>query len=114
MVIVHVIPPAKSGGDRHEERFPDTTSDTAIIAALMQPRQAIVNGEALMLPPIQEAFGRLNGGGLYLSDPRTVVAVGIIDRELSPVGSFIETRRLRGPANDRRDDQSERERLGSD
>ena len=99
MVIVHVIPAEGTGGDRHEERFPDGTSDVQIMDALTKPREVVTRAGAQTLPAMQDSYGRLKGNIAYLADPRTIVSVGTVDRELSPQGDFIETRRLRGPSS---------------
>lgn len=89
MPIVHIIPPAGSDGDRHEEQFPDEASDEQILAGLTEPRPV---GDRLA-PPVQEGYGRLSGDRLYLDHPGTVVAVGVVEKK-----KFVEVRRLRGPA----------------
>lgn len=106
MIYVHVIPPDGLKGHRHEERFRDGTTDAQVLDALTKPRE-IVNsrtGETEIWPPLQKGYGRLkvsdeegHPGILYLDHPQTIVAVGTIDRETSPQGIFVETRRLKGP-----------------
>lgn len=90
MQIVHVIPPAGAGGDRHEEHFPDAATAGEVIAALTRPRAV---GDRVM-PPLQEGYGRLADGGLYLDHPGTVVAAGDVIG-----GVFVERQRIRGPAD---------------
>ena len=80
MQIVHVIPPANTGGHRHEERFADEMSEAEILAVI-QLRAA--------------KYGLLKVGEkrqAYLDHPETIVAIGTVEGK-----KFVETKRLAGP-----------------
>lgn len=66
--IVHVIPPAGSGGDRHQEEFQDNTSEAEIwmlIGVRARKYGLLKIGEQSMF---------------YLDHPRTVVTYGVIEK----------------------------------
>ena len=88
MQIVHVIPP--TGGDRHEERFPDDATPEQILHALTQPRPA--PDATGWLPPTQEGYGRLADNTLYLDHPETRVVIGRAEKK-----KFVEVKVIHGP-----------------
>ena len=79
MKIVHVVPPPGSGGQRHEERFPDEMEETEI---------------HILLGMRAKKYGLLKTGNgdetcFYLDHPGTVVAFGEVKNKI-----FTETGRV--------------------
>lgn len=82
MQIVHVIPPANTGGHRHEEHFADEMSAEEIVAVvkLRAPKYGLLKvGEKRVS---------------YLDHPETVVCIGTVEAK-----KFTETKRLMGPGS---------------